>query len=479
MINWYDSIIEKIKSENEITLFVIDSYKLLENKELLKIVENDFEIYKYSGEIHLRLKIKKRTKKIIVIVESKEVLPYDLEKKYGSIELSLKEIFFNIEDDLLNKINIEKIAKVYEQYINSGYYYTTKNIDDLKKIIEFSNENEIKEEAFYIKNTINNIEEELLKENVNYPKISKLIGELLFDSKGKENFISQFLDDSFIKFIKESFNKYAYNKDFSTSPLNSNIIKDIYKTEGKKALICFDCMSFCEWNILKQYLKNNSKYQLVFEEKYSFSLIPSITKYSRMSIFENQLPINSKFQTEEKAFQNYLKSNFKLENEYIFFNREKIPQNKNFLGYSAVGLIYNFIDDFVHSALNKEMLINNIEIYLKESVLAAVIDELLSDNFDIYLCSDHGNVFCEPNGINESKYLVEEKATRSLLYKHKNIAEELKFEGKEIFEFPQMIDGIIVTNNNRKKFGRKESGITHGGVTVEEVIIPFVRVSRI
>ena len=178
------------------------------------------------------------------------------------------------------------------------------------------------------------------------------------------------------------------------------------------------------------------------------------------------------------GFKKYLIENKGLKSEEIMFERTSKISQKNFLGYQAVGIIYTFIDELAHSAMSKNMMLLNIEEYLKSSPLIKVIDELLDNNFEIYICSDHGNINCLGNGVNLSKWLVNSKSTRAAIYLEKSLAESIKFSGKKIYNFPQIIKGYILTDNTRKKFGGKDEGITHGGVTVEEVVVPFIKVIK-
>lgn len=484
MNKWYRNIIEKIQIATEKAVFLMDEQGILNNEEIRKELEKNYEIYSYKTEITLRMKLKKTDMKLIVLISKKQVLPSDFEQNYQIIEIDFEDVFSNLKKQDFENIDIENIEKIYEAYIKLGYFVAPKKFKEIKSTLE-NQEKSIKEgdqgsnpklDLIY-----QEIQKEKQKEKINFIKISQLLGQYCFCSKGEKIYVDKELDFKFSNYIKENFNKLAFNRDFDLSPLNSNILKKFLKienTDEKKAIICFDCMSFTEWFSIKSYLLNNMKEKITIEEKYSYSFVPSITKYSRKSIFTGKMPIESQDSSEEKGFKKFLSENSSIKKEEIYFRRTGNIIEENFSDYKRVGIIYSFIDDLVHGALNKEMLLKNIEIYLKNSKFLKVIENLIINDFEIYFCSDHGNIQCEGNGVILSKWLVQEKGTRSAIYKEAILAEEIKFEGKEIFNFPSMLEGYIVSDINRKNFRTTDSGISHGGVTLEEMIIPFIKVGK-
>ncbi|MEJ6949401.1 BREX-3 system phosphatase PglZ [Natronospora cellulosivora (SeqCode)] len=291
--------------------------------------------------------------------------------------------------------------------------------------------------------------------------------------------IRERLDNRFYQYIEDNYDLLAYHHSFYNAPLNNRIISHISEDNAKKiALICFDGMSFKEWPAIKEYLYD--KLSISFKEEFSIAMIPTVTKYSRRAIFSGKLPIEDDgIGTEEKAFINAISRKFSIMEEEVFFERVNNPLSRDFLGYKAVGLIYNFVDDLSHSAQNQKMLIDNINDNLNNFDLDKVISSLLKDGFKIFFASDHGNVFAKGNKYNPRKSLVEERASRAVLYDTENLARNEEFENKLILRFPNILgDNYIVTMKDRRKFGNREAGFTHGGINIEEVIIPFIEVIK-
>jgi hypothetical protein len=287
------------------------------------------------------------------------------------------------------------------------------------------------------------------------------------------------LDKKFLEFIRRDYDNLAYDQRFHYAPLNSRILAHLVERKVDRfAIICFDCLSFKEWPVMKEYLSN--RLSISFKEDFTIAIIPTVTSYSRKAIFSGKSPLEiNNGGKEEKLFKDYLENNLGISREEILFEKSNSPERINFLGYRAIGLIYNFVDDLVHSSQNHQMLFNNIENNLSNNELDKVIENLLNDGFKLFFTSDHGNVFAEGNGYNPKRQLVEDRASRALLYTTENLARNESFKNQVILKFPNITgNNYINTMSDRRKFGNREPGFTHGGISIEEVIIPFVEVIK-
>jgi len=83
------------------------------------------------------------------------------------------------------------------------------------------------------------------------------------------------------------------------------------------------------------------------------------------------------------------------------------------------------------------------------------------------------------NGVKVEKYLVEDRALRALIYPNAKLAEEFATKNElNLFHSPRILgEKVLVLPRGREMFSTKEKlGISHGGIHIEEVIIPFVEV---
>lgn len=286
------------------------------------------------------------------------------------------------------------------------------------------------------------------------------------------------IDDKFTTFIEREYDDLVYDPRFRNSPLNNRILGEITTSSNPFALICFDGMRFTEWFIIREYL--SQQMEIAFKESFSFSIIPTVTSYSRRSLFSGKLPVDDDgLGDEEGLFKQFVSRIEEIKEEEIYFTRRTKPEKIDLLGYRVVGLIYNLIDDLAHGANSHRLLLNNVKDQLQESELEELIKYLIKNNFRIYFCSDHGNLLAHGNGYNPKKELIDERASRSVLYRTKNLAENENFKNKVLLQFPNVLgEQYLVTMSDRTKFSNREMCFTHGGINIEEVIVPFIEVIK-
>jgi len=297
------------------------------------------------------------------------------------------------------------------------------------------------------------------------------------------------LCSKFIEYVLNYYEDLIYS---TNSLINSNILDLVFgNPDEKNALICFDCMGFEEWNVIKEYLEK--RMNLNFDIKYSFSMLPSETNYSGNALFAGSTPKNIRnlkfineihWGNEGGLFKHCLNKRIGINSNLIYFQRcvdaRDIKIDYSSVGdYSAIGLVFSFVDRLVHTNLmDKSRLIYNIRIHLGKSNIDEFIRSLLCQGFRVYFASDHGNIFCKGNGINVSKDLVDSKAKRYLLSDKKELLEEYKTQDSKIIQLKNMIgeDYLLLLAGNSMFAGRNDEGLTHGGISIEEMVVPFIEV---
>ena len=375
-----------------------------------------------------------------------------------------------------------KRIKFYEKLSKKETENFLKNLiykEDIKKT----------EEAIFLIKRLNKLISQKILSHQDWGQISKLDGKLnyILEPKSYESdliSLNHSIQLRFKEFITNQYQDMIYD---NQAPLNSNILNLTFNYTPT-ALICFDCMGFEEWNVIKNYLA--SKTSMQFDEKYSFSIIPSDTRFSRTALFSGLLPIKLdeygiKNPNEKNLFIEYLHRNFEIPESDIYYHRcsdpDEIPINYAFEDYKAIGIIFSFIDEFVHNKkMNKLRIVTNLENYLEETNLAILIQSLIDKGFRVYLSSDHGNVFAHGNGVIPPKDLFNSRARRYLISDHENILLEYKDENNILIQLKDMIgdDFILLLTDNSMFNTKGNTGLTHGGISVEEVVLPFIEVKK-
>ena len=297
-------------------------------------------------------------------------------------------------------------------------------------------------------------------------------------------------DDSFLSLIPQM---DAYSDEFflnnkmqsvfyASTPRNPKTVDKILHNinvdnKEKVALLCFDCMGFAEWLVLKEYL---SDVKLEFDEVPVFALLPSVTVFSRQAIFSGSTDVyNIKVPNRSNEISNF--ASFFNDKETKSFSEKDEITSDTLIGYKYINILYNFFDELCHSVIfplaenTKSLYFDAIKAYLSKSNLIETIRTLLKNDFSVYFCSDHGSVLASGNGIKLEKYYVDSFAKRAVVIPEKanELIENIKIN------IPFVKDKLIVLPEGRTMFTYKnKKEINHGGISIEEMVVPYIKVRK-
>lgn len=264
------------------------------------------------------------------------------------------------------------------------------------------------------------------------------------------------------------------------------------KTNTKLALIVLDGMSFTQWNIIKKTLLKQS---WSFEEDAVFTWVPSLTSVSRQAIFSGLEPrdfANTIGTTrKEKILWSSFWKNEGLSERNVAYERSLglKTYNKESLAYRhspsirVYGAVIDVIDQFIHGAVQgSQTVYSELTTWLNSNYLHKMLTDLVEEGFEVYLTSDHGNVECYGMGRIQEGVTVESKGERVRIYSSLNIRNQTSSENEETISWndnslPSNYN-VLLAKNNRAFVPKNDKIITHGGIHIEEVIVPFVKVNH-
>ena len=247
---------------------------------------------------------------------------------------------------------------------------------------------------------------------------------------------------------------------------------------GKVALIVADGMSLFDFEILSRSLSDFN-----FDFNCSFALIPTTTSISRQSLLSGKYPqqLENPFSLakEESGFidagiaHGYTK-------QQCFYGR----------GYEALpgplvkfaSIILNDIDDMVHGQKQgRQGMFNDVSLLSKSGSIQALMTYLLDKGFSVYLTSDHGNTCCLGCGsLKRTGVETETKSKRMLVLKDfADVSDDLA-DRMMVYPGYYMDKSFqyLICKGNTSFDNKNEIVMTHGGITLEEVIVPFVKIRR-
>ncbi|MGG0250719.1 BREX-3 system phosphatase PglZ [Peribacillus frigoritolerans] len=264
------------------------------------------------------------------------------------------------------------------------------------------------------------------------------------------------------------------------------------KTNNEKvALLVLDGMNFVQWKQVKNYLKD---YDFSFEENGVFAWVPTLTSISRQAIFSGNVPYTfgntiKTTNSEEKYWKAFWENQGILK-QYVAYQRGlgKEEYNRNTIqalkrsSVKVYGAVIDVIDQFTHHAvLGEKSLVSNLSLWLQTNYLVQLLIDLLNEQYTIYLTSDHGNTNAKGIGRISEGVLVDQKGERVRIYSDRTLYEDSL---SKINSIPWSNVGLpddyyVLLSQYKEAFVTKEEHIvTHGGISIEEVIVPFVKVQQ-
>ena len=165
---------------------------------------------------------------------------------------------------------------------------------------------------------------------------------------------------------------------------------------------------------------------------------------------------------------------------------QKAEEMEEFISQSPVrvlGLVVDKVDKIMHGMkLGAAGMHNQVRQWAEQGWLAALVEILLNRGFAVYITSDHGNVEALGWGIASEGAIADQRGERARVYPTDLLRKQVKDKFPEALEWPAIGlpgDYLPLLAPDRVAFVKKdEKVVAHGGISLEELIVPFVRVER-
>ncbi|MBT8325809.1 MAG: PglZ domain-containing protein [Bacteroidia bacterium] len=323
----------------------------------------------------------------------------------------------------------------------------------------------------------------------------------------------------FGKFIEKNYPNW-FNANMDSPILSHQLFKEKVVPELSKdqptVLVVIDNLRYDQWRAFEPIVTN---YYKKISEFPFFSILPTATQYARNAIFSGLTPTDMerlhpnywKNDTDEGG-KNLYESEFleaqlkRLGLSHISYEYHKITNLKsgkklaeNFKSLKDKDLsviVYNFVDMLSHSKTEMEVvkeLASNDKAYrsltvswFKNSPLLEMIAQAQHLGFKLILTTDHGtinvNAPSKVIGDRDTSLNLRYKTGRSLTYQDKDVMAvkdpksihlpALNMSSSFIFAKGDMF--LAYPNNYNHYVSYYRNTYQHGGISLEEMIIPFV-----
>ena len=259
--------------------------------------------------------------------------------------------------------------------------------------------------------------------------------------------------------------------------------------QTRLALIVVDGLALDQWVGMRQLLSEQDP-SILIRESASFAWIPTLTSVSRQAIFAGKAPRSFGASLDVTAKEPVLWRQFW---ESVGLARSAIAYKKG-LGAGDVaeileeelcpgrtkvlGLVVDKVDKIMHGIqLGSAGMHNQIQQWAQSGFLSSLIDRLLDSGYQAWLTSDHGNIECRGQGRIAEGVLAESRGERVRIYSTPELMPADKGETWPPIGLPE--DYYPLLAKERSAFITSGSvTVAHGGASLEEVIVPFVKFER-
>ncbi len=325
----------------------------------------------------------------------------------------------------------------------------------------------------------------------------------------------------FFKYISKNYANWIKDRG-NSGPLMSHRLFEQKIAPHIKAgrptfMVVVDNLRYDHWKAIQSTISESLR---MVEEDLFYSILPTATQYCRNAIFAGMLPIDierhfplewknddeegGKNLYEEMFFANQLKH---LKMDGLKWQYVKITNNDdarflednihNYLSNDLTVIVYNFVDMLSHARTEMEVLKelagdevsyrSLVTSWFEHSPLHRALKKIADKNLQVFMTTDHGSVKVKT----PSKCVGDRQTTANLRYKH---GRNLQFESKDVLSFrdpklaglptPNVSSTFIFAkedvflcypNNYNHYVNYYRNTFQHGGISIEEMIIPCVR----
>jgi hypothetical protein len=326
----------------------------------------------------------------------------------------------------------------------------------------------------------------------------------------------------FCKFVEKNYVNWLNGKDNKAPTMSHTLLKNKMIPDLDKSnctfLLVIDNLRYDQWKIIQPII---SEYFKVENEELFFSILPTATQYARNALFAGLLPseIEKKYPNlwlndEDEGLKNQHEEEFLLAqlkrlgkdiktsyNKITNLNAGKrLADNMNNLLQNKLNVIvYNFVDMLSHARTDMEVIRELADdepayrsithSWFEHSTLLEMIKFISEKKCKLIITTDHGTVHVKE----ATKVVGDKNVNTNLRYK---TGKTLDYNKKEVFEIKnphdaylpkQHVSSVFIfakednffayPNNFNHYVNYYKNTFQHGGVSMQEMIIPYITLS--
>lgn len=337
-------------------------------------------------------------------------------------------------------------------------------------------------------------------------------------------------DAAFSKFVMANYENWFSAKPSDTKPdvfshqILSKVVKPLLAAGEKVALVVIDNFRLDQWVLFQKFLEPEYN---INTDLYC-SILPTATQFSRNAIFAGKMPQLIKKETPQ-YWLDYAEKEESLngsERELLSFYFSRQWPNKK-CSYYKVGLgensgenylekfggykdndlnavVFSFVDALSHTAsvssVNRKLLGTDASYrsvtlsWLKHDVIKPILDKMAANGYKIILTTDHGTIKAakpvDVTGTGDINSNMRYKLDKNIVIKDKATLKKVLDIGKpanvglptrnpsDRFIFATNDDFFVYPNNRNDFVNQFQGSFQHGGISLEEMVLPLVTLTK-
>ena len=480
-----DYVYEKSSAPYSNKVLLIDNEGLYRRVNYLsEFIAHGFEVVVYEDDLKFRIeyqdRLQEKDNKMVVVVNVDSYIPYDVHRRLRAYEVSLQKLF--------PKLNAGVLKESTETELDLLSYFYPSNFDDLssaqqtesylqKKV--YTKANLQKYLATKLTALMDRVAVAITHKDWFAIAEEKARIDLLAVQNELEIDTSE-INARFQAFALEHFGKLSQVIDMDSPVLVSKAMDYMHDHSDKFVIVVMDGMSEFDWELF-----STSFSGIQYERAAAFAMIPSTTSISRQCLLSNKYPsqlMEPWKQSKEKAEFIACARSLGYTDQQIGYERGYDANFGSFVRCGAV--IINDVDDMVHAQTQGKIgMYQDIRLLSNQGKLADLVKRLLRGGFDVYISADHGNTSCIGLGrLTGSGVEVETRSHKMVVLK--DFADKEALINKYgLIEYPKYYlpkeFDYLICNVGESLDIKGESVMTHGGISLDEVVVPFIKIKAV